>query len=245
MGKVLHYFDKLPSTNDYAAELLNNGSPEAGTIIVAGEQTKGRGRRGRSWFTDADNNLTLSVILYPQFINLNDQFYLNKLVSLAISDIIMELSIGHVAIKWPNDVYIGNNKVAGILIQNNIQSHQIQSCIIGIGLNVNQAEFPDYLPNPTSLYLETGQLFDLTTILKRLLNALSNYYAHLTVGELTYLDAMYLERLYRRHGMHRFLTPNGKLIKGRVDHVNIKGELVIVDQKEKKTSFSFNEIEFL
>lgn len=245
LGKVLHYFDKLTSTNDYANELLSTGSPEAGTTVITCEQTMGRGRRGRSWFTGVDKNLALSVILYPIFLKLNDQFYLNKLVSVAISDMVMELGIGNVSIKWPNDIYIGENKVAGILVQNNIQSNQIQSCIVGIGLNVNQVEFPDHLPNPTSLYLEKGQILDIKTILKRLLDVLSDNYAHLSAGGLTYLDALYLERLHRRLGFHCFRTSNGKEIEGRVDHVNIHGELVIVDQEGIKMKFSYNEIEFI
>ncbi|MCB0573965.1 MAG: biotin--[acetyl-CoA-carboxylase] ligase, partial [Saprospiraceae bacterium] len=177
IGKVYHRFDQLPSTNDHAAELIAKSTPPEGTVIRAASQTAGRGQFGSRWESAAGKNLTLSVILYPDWLEAGAQFHLSMATALALHDTVYSIvqnlpdesllkagepstvyrlpSTVHrppstVKIKWPNDLYLGDRKAAGILIQNSLSGAHLQSSILGIGLNVNQPEFDPSLPNPGS-----------------------------------------------------------------------------------------------
>ena len=114
-----------------------------GTLILTEDQTRGRGQMGNKWLTEKGKNLTFSIVLYPSFLRPNQHFYLTQFVSIAIQEVIQELLPDKgIKIKWPNDLYVENRKLAGILIENILSGHRIQSSILGIGLNVNQVQFP-------------------------------------------------------------------------------------------------------
>ena len=154
----IQQFDSLESTNKYC-ELLNLGETEEFTVIVAKEQTAGIGQRGNHWAAAPGQNLTFSVVLRPAFLPAADQYALTKAVSLAIVDTLAPLlpqRAEEVRIKWPNDIYVDDRKICGILINNHLQQERIAATVVGIGLNVNQRTFPDWVPNPTSLALLTG-----------------------------------------------------------------------------------------
>ncbi len=170
IGKVYLRFDELSSTNDHAAELLapehpshTKSKPAEGTVIRADSQSAGRGQFGSRWESAAGKNLTFSVILYPEWLEIEAQFYLSMAVALAVHNAVCEVYRGPlpVQIKWPNDLYLGDQKMGGILIQNSLSGARIQSSIIGIGLNVNQLHFDPDLPNPVSLASASGHAFDL------------------------------------------------------------------------------------
>ena len=145
-------FDTLPSTNQYC-ELLNLDETEEFTVIVARTQTAGIGQRGNHWEAKPDKNLTFSLVLKPTWLPVADQYQLTKAVSLGIADCLMPLIAEgdrRVRIKWPNDIYVDNNKICGILITHRITNGQIAASVVGIGLNVNQQTFPDWVPHLTT-----------------------------------------------------------------------------------------------
>lgn len=146
IGKVYQRFEVLPSTNDFAAELLSKSRPAEGTVVRADSQSAGRGQFGSRWESSAGKNLLVSIIFYPKFLEPSEQFRLNEAVALAVrSTVAQSLSRDDfdAKVKWPNDIFLNGKKVAGILIQNSLSGSEISSSIVGIGLNVNELEFPN------------------------------------------------------------------------------------------------------
>ena len=244
MGKVLIQYKSLKSTNLEAQRLLAAGPLIEGTTIVASLQTEGKGQRGNTWHSPADTNLLSSFILLPKFLLPRQQFMLNIITSLAMVDLLESLSISNVHIKWPNDIYIGKLKVAGMLIQNNISAQAIQSSIIGIGLNVNQKKFDPKLPNPTSLKLHLGYDLDLISVLKQLCYFLEKRYLQLkNDSNHTALLQQYTERLYRLGKVATYLV-EGKPVPGIIEGIDPIGKLVL-RMDDGTRVFDFQEVKFL
>ena len=143
IGKFSFHLSSIDSTNKFAHNLISKTNPIEGTAIRADEQTAGRGQFGSKWQANPRENITISIILCPKFLLVKQQFLLNAAMALGVYDFINEI-IGYsseLTIKWPNDIYVGNQKIAGILIENSIQQDVINNSIIGIGLNINQKTF--------------------------------------------------------------------------------------------------------
>jgi BirA family biotin operon repressor/biotin-[acetyl-CoA-carboxylase] ligase len=174
-GKVLLQHKSLPSTNLYLRQLLQEGPVADGTVVWALEQTAGRGQGNHVWETLPNENLTFSLLYRPAFLPAEGVFILNKMVALAILDTLQN-QLPHAAwhIKWPNDIMVNDKKVAGILIETGLRTN-VETAIIGIGINVNQRDFPG-LPHATSLLLESGERFELDTLLNQLLQHLEAGY---------------------------------------------------------------------
>ena len=171
-------FDTLPSTNQYC-ELLNLSETEEFTVIVARTQTAGIGQRGNHWEAEPGKNLTFSLVLKPTWLPIADQYQLTKAVSLGIAEYLMPLikeGDRRVRIKWPNDIYVDDKKICGILITHRIAGGQIAASVVGVGLNVNQIDFPEWVPNPTSLCLLTGQEWPLDETLEKMLDCIAYRY---------------------------------------------------------------------
>jgi len=176
IGSSLIEFEQLDSTNDYAMHLANEGNVDHGTTILAKYQTKGKGQQGKHWHAAKEKNLLMSVILNATQKNIQTQFELNAAFCSAIAHMLMEdYEIGEACIKWPNDLYIGRKKIAGILIENIIQGQQWKYAIVGIGLNVNQVQFPQVI-QATSMIHELGKKVDLVLLRKRLFVQLNKAY---------------------------------------------------------------------
>lgn len=257
IGKVYHRFDELPSTNDYALELIasakNSGvlntaksKPPEGTVIRADSQSAGRGQFGSRWEAAAGQNLTFSLILYPVRIEVQDQFYLSMALALGLFDGCAALDLPEKPmLKWPNDLYFGNRKCAGILIQNSISGKNIQSAVAGIGLNVNQQSFDPSLPNPTSLSLECGRPFDLDQLMEQLFVCLERRYLQLISGKKQEIKADYLAQLYRRGADSEFVrTGNEKVFRGVILGVADDGRLQVQTEQGLEL-FGLKEIKIL
>ena len=246
IGKVYYCFDELPSTNDWAAHLVAQPQlesvftveqstiakikPPEGTVVRAANQTAGRGQLGSRWQSSAGENLLLSVILYPNWLEVQAQFYLSMAVALGLSDVVRSLghsSLGCV-IKWPNDIYLAEKKVAGILIQNSLSGLRLQSSIVGIGLNVNQLEFSDDLPNAASLALYLGKNLDLDEVSERLFECLERRYLQLKSGNRASIKAEYEAQLWRRGVASRFVrSADGLEFEGVILGVTAQGLLQV------------------
>lgn len=231
------------STNLAAQNLLSKNKPPEGTVISTFHQFNGRGQIGSKWESEPGKNISLSVILYPIFLPANKQFLLNQAVSLAVWDFAAHYFPTAAKIKWPNDLYIGDQKVAGVLIQNAILGQILQSSVVGIGINVNQTHFVTKPPNPVSFKMLTGEDFDLPSLIAQLCEALERRYLELKNGQIVPIQTAYLENLYRFDRISTFHRADGQVFEGKICGVTASGRLLIrVGDREE--SFDLKEVGF-
>lgn len=235
-----HFFDTLASTNDTAREKCYSH----GDVIVARCQTAGRGQRGNSWSSEEGRNLMLSVVLQPSFLEAGRQFSLLQCAALAVADMLALYGLDP-RIKWTNDIYIGDRKIVGILMEQSVRGGFLERCVVGIGINVNQRTFEEWVPNPTSMVLETGEESDLREVLGRLCEALGRRYGQLCSGEFETVSADYHRIMYRLGRKSRFVLPDGGSVSGTVRGVRPTGELVVEFEDGKVDDFLFGDIRFV
>lgn len=244
VGKIVHHFENLASTNAYALELLSKSNPSEGTVISAHHQQDGRGQIGSKWESAAGKNITLSVILRPSFLPIRQQFLLNQAVALAVRDCVCQYISSSVHVKWSNDIYIKDHKVAGILIQNMLASSKINATIVGIGLNVNQKKFLTRPPNPTSLQLETGKSFQLDEIKATLFSCLEIRYLQLRRGEYQKIQQDYINYMYRYMEDALYERPDGTVFNARILGLSPIGKLILLHAKGQE-KFGMKEVKFI
>jgi len=239
--------DSVDSTNQYLQDVLRNKEVDEGFVVQALEQKSGRGYGANNWESEKGKNLTFSLLLKPVFIAPEGQFLLTQIVSLAIFDLLQEIIPNNeeIRIKWPNDIYIGNKKVAGILIQNFIKGHFIDQSIIGIGLNVNQLQFFTDAPNPVSLIRFTSKILSLTELLDRLLLHLGKYYEQSVSGQFREeIQRRYLSRLYRFWQTSVF-SVDGQNFQASIKGIGEFGRLILEHKDGHEQLYAFKEIEFV
>jgi BirA family biotin operon repressor/biotin-[acetyl-CoA-carboxylase] ligase len=246
IGKQIISLKEVDSTNLYFMDWLTRERPEEGTVIIAEHQTAGRGADGSEWESEQAMNLTFSFVLYPHFLAPDAQFYLNKVVSLGLSDLMIELLPDRqdVKIKWPNDIYIGDHKIAGTLVQNGVKGSRFDYAVVGIGLNINQEIFRGDAANPVSLKVLTGNTYDLEDILNRTLAKLDRRYDLLQQGMRQAIDQDYLSQLYRLNQLADFEF-KGKTVKAIINGVNRYGQLILHLPGEKIIECDLKEIRFV
>jgi BirA family transcriptional regulator, biotin operon repressor / biotin---[acetyl-CoA-carboxylase] ligase len=245
IGSEIIRLKETGSTNRYLMNLLDREKPLEGTVVIADYQSAGRGTDGSKWESEMGQNLTFSFILYPLFLAPEAQFYLNKIISLGLSDLVSELLPGRddIRIKWPNDIYIGNEKAAGTLIQNGVKGSGFDFSVIGIGLNVNQIEFSPEAGNPVSLQMAAHRAFNLDDILGLALSNLEYRYDQLRKGAKMVIDNNYLDRLYRFNQLAGFIY-KGESIRARITGVNQYGQLILEIPGEKIIECDLKEVKF-
>ncbi|MCD8186791.1 MAG: biotin--[acetyl-CoA-carboxylase] ligase [Rikenellaceae bacterium] len=236
----IEYYQRLTSTNDQATR----PGRKQGDVIWAEDQTRGRGQRGNYWHSEPGKNLTFSMVLFPEGMLAEEQFYLSKLVSVALIESLAEYGI-QAEIKWPNDIYIADQKVAGILIENDLLGACITRSILGVGLNVNQTEFDPVLPNPVSLRMVSGRTVDRLELLQDIIVRVLHGYQQWDRGVRERIDAAYDRSLYRRKGTHPFREPEGPVFWASIETVLPSGELVLLRDSGVKKSYLFKEVEFM
>ncbi|MEO1437270.1 MAG: biotin--[acetyl-CoA-carboxylase] ligase [Bacteroidota bacterium] len=242
IGKVFHHFESLDSTNTYALDLASKSRPAEGALIMADFQSAGRGQFGRTWESAHAENLMISVILYPTFLPADRQFCLNQAVSLGVYETLAAYPLSDVAIKWPNDLYVGDRKIGGMLIQNVLRGRHLETSVIGIGLNINQGEFARHLDRATSLRMETGQQFDRFEVLSKLAKNLEVHYLALRAGKQEELQSKYLSKLKYYNIWQRYQDTNGKQFMGKIIGVEPDGRLLVEMDNSETRSFVFQEI---
>ena len=242
IGSKIERIHELGSSNNYAAtQLLTKRLPE-GIVFVADSQVDGRGQALNKWESTPNKNLTFSILLYPEFIDIMRQFEISKVISLGVVDFLKDLT-DHVSIKWPNDIYIENCKVAGILIENSIRIDKISSCIVGIGLNINQQEFISDAPNPVSLTQITGKIYDLKASLSDLCLKIDARYDKLRQRDYRQIDADYTELLYQRGSWSSYSDENSDF-EGQILDVDHIGRLMIETRAGQVNKYHFKEVVF-
>lgn len=243
IGSHILPHEKVSSTNTVAASLLKDSTPPEGTVITASYQETGRGQPGNSWESEPGKNLLMSVILYPVMIRPADQFVISRMVSLAVYDLVSARTPS-ARIKWPNDIYVGNDKIAGILIENSIMGQTLGSSVAGIGLNVNQTEFRSGAPNPVSLKQVTGTTHYLKAITGELISLLDRRYGMVVRGEADLLDSEYHEALYRSGEWHRYSDNSGEF-EGMIERVMHDGMLQVRKRDGSSREYAFREIDYI
>ena len=237
-----NWLDKVDSTNTYCMDLASKGEPE-GLAVAAFFQENGRGQRGNSWESQFGMNLTFSLLLRPTFLRVEEQFALSKIIALSICEWIN--GNGSAAkIKWPNDIYVGDNKVCGILIENSFSGSTLDVSVIGIGLNLNQTIFPNDLPNPTSMKLICDKEFQPAKVMVELVNIIQSFYAKLKLSHKNEMDDLYLNSLYRFGNFFDFTSNEGKF-RAKIVGIQNSGELILETEVGQKLFFAFKEVSFI
>jgi BirA family biotin operon repressor/biotin-[acetyl-CoA-carboxylase] ligase len=248
IGTVFISLDSVDSTNKYAADLVAQDKAPHGTVILAHEQTAGRGQRGRTWKSAKGLDLAASVVLRPDWLNADRQFILAQAAALAVHDVVAEAMRTavdgrgeQVRIKWPNDVLIDRRKVAGILIQNELSGIKVATSIIGIGINVNSSELEAEL-HATSLRMETGLEQDLKALLIRLCQRLEHW-LDLAEAQDPELPLRYATLLWSRN---RFadMELDGAPYSARPMDVDPSGRLLVEDASGQVQAFGLDRLRF-
>lgn len=237
------YIQSTDSTNNYANQQIRLGGLPEGTVFLTYDQSAGRGQLKNTWESEPGKNLTFSMVLFPDFLEIRRQFMLSKVVVLGIYTALNKY-VDQLKVKWPNDIYVGNRKLGGILIENSIMNGLIKSSVVGIGLNVNQTVFRSDAPNPVSLQLLTNQHFDCEVVLAEVLSGINSYYELLRQEENDKIDRDYVSALYRLNEKHVFRA-QGEDFTGEIVGVNEIGQLQIRKDNGEILEFHFKEVEFL
>jgi len=234
--------DKLTSTNLFLSEMLKHQKPREGLVIIADYQEAGKGQGANTWHSHEGENLLMSLLLFPAFLSASHQFHLSRVVSVAICEVLE--SLGAVpSIKWPNDILGTGGKMAGILIEHGISGGSISHTIAGIGLNLNQSEFPEFPQAASSLFLETGRKTVPGEIAELLVQKIMAGYQSLKKGEEAALVKEYLRRLFKLGVRSRFQA-GGIVFEGMISGISEYGELVVEKEGELLT-FGHGEISLI
>ena len=246
------WLDTVDSTNDEARRRISD--LDNLSVLSASEQTAGRGQRGNTWSAAAGKNLTFTVILkyghgaLPS-VRAVDQFTISEITALTVVELLAANGM-EAKIKWPNDIYVGDRKICGILIENSVHDSFLSSSIIGVGLNVNQTEFDPSLPNPTSMFLhKNAGSIDIHEILKVYMDIFCRYvdrYLNIT-GGMSRLRRLYLSQMWRKDVPARFIdNSDGCEFEGIIRGLNQIGLIMIEDiEKGELREFAFKEISYI
>ncbi len=237
---MIYRFPRLTSTNDEAQDPKYRHAD----LIRADEQTAGRGQRGHSWQSASGENLLCTLILEPQFLRAAQQFSLLEAVALGLADALSSLGLAP-RIKWTNDMYVGDRKIAGVLIEHALCGVMLRRTVIGIGLNVNQMQFDPALPNPTSLCLETGRRFSLDEVTEALHAAVMKRYDRLAAGDAAPLHEQYVSMLWHINKEQRFRSPDGREYTATIRGAAPAGDLLLEHPDGTRTAQPFRSLEFV
>ena len=207
-------------------------------IVVAEYQTAGKGCGTNSWESERGKNLTFSMLIHPEGLPANEQFHITEVVSVALCETLESYINNKVEIKWPNDIYVGDRKICGMLIENRLQGSAIKDSIIGIGLNVNQRVFMSDAPNPVSMYQLTGQETDRDALLNQFLEV----YERVSCSKTSRFD--YRKRLFRK-GKDSLYEDKTSRFTARLTDVLPDGRLLLVDKTGQERTYAFKEVQFV
>ncbi len=247
MAPDIYWFDIIDSTNYEALRRIEGASDFS--VYAAKFQTSGRGQKGTQWESAAEKNLTFSILIKPTLLKATDQFLVSQIVALGVTKYLKGFKL-NATIKWPNDIYVDNKKICGILIEHYLSGANLSASIIGIGLNLNQKHFASDAPNPTSLSLEKGVDLDIYYELKQLLAIINSYYLRLNVKSYSLfkkeIEAQYKESLYKLNSFAFFQdVKTDEIFEAQILGVDKNACLIIEKRDGLKRSYAFKEIKFL
>jgi len=246
MRKGSKYFiilNDLDSTNNYANHLILAGQAINGTAVLAHYQHQGRGQRGNQWESAPGLNMLASFIFMPVFLPPERQFYLSKIASLALTEWLSQ-HVSDVRVKWPNDIYVGDRKIAGMLIETSVMGNNLQSAVAGIGLNLNQLIFTPSIPNPVSLKQLTGIDYHVEDVALQIWELLMEWYLKLERGMIVLIDEAYVNNLYRMNVWAEYIKDRQR-IEARIAGVDAWGRLILEKRSGERIVCAFKEISFV
>jgi BirA family biotin operon repressor/biotin-[acetyl-CoA-carboxylase] ligase len=239
--KNMIILDSVDSTNNYAMALIQKRQMAGEIAVFAKKQTNGKGRRGKQWVSNEAENITMSVVVPMQWLNVSRQFELSVAVALSCHDLFQKHILANLFIKWPNDIFINDSKAGGILIENVIKGKIWQWSVIGIGLNINQEEFEEGVVKATSLKIETERQYDVIKLAGELYGILLKRIEELKADCFENMLKEYNQKLYGRGQMVR-LKKQTAVFETEIIRVSPLGQLITKDSVER--SFNFDEVEF-
>ncbi len=242
VGKNLVFLPSCHSTNDIASEIIQNNEFIDGTVILTDHQTAGKGQRGNVWESAPGENLLMSIILKTSFVKIERQFDLSIAVAVSVFEALKVCGVSNLSIKWPNDIYINQKKIGGVLTENSILGQKMGNSIIGIGINIHQTKFEN--PRASSLVLEAPKMaFERETIIEKICEFLEYNLSLLKEGKTDLLEKKYSENLFALNEQRMFKTSEG-IVEGKIIGVTENGLLKIISQNKEKY-YNIKEIEYL
>lgn len=236
--------EEVESTNTYLMDLLKQTNVEEGTIISAGFQTAGRGMGKNIWSSERGKNATFSIVLYPDFLKIEDQFLITQAISIGVLNWIRSaLPQKQITIKWPNDILVEKKKICGILAQSSIQGSKLQFVVAGIGMNVNQNDFGELNSTATSVYNESSRNYSTDQVIREIRKEIFEQYELLINKKHHLIQEKYLKELYLLNEKHDF-NCEGECFKGMILGVNHFGQLQIEDSFGKIRTFNTKEVAY-
>jgi BirA family transcriptional regulator, biotin operon repressor / biotin---[acetyl-CoA-carboxylase] ligase len=242
-SNIFIILNDIDSTNNYANHLIHAGQAVNGTAVLAHYQHQGRGQQGNHWESAAGLNMLASIVLMPFFLPPEKQFYLSKIASLALTEWLSTI-VQQVTVKWPNDIYVGDSKIAGMLIETSVMGNNLHSAVAGIGLNLNQVTFSPSLPNPVSLKQLTGLDYDVEDVALQIWERCMAWYAKLEQGMTKMIDEAYVNNLYRMNVWAEYIKDN-QLFEARIAGVDAWGQLILERRSGENIVCAFKEIAFV
>ncbi len=243
-NRLIERVEVVDSTNSYLKKLVYDQRPEEGSMVIAEFQSAGRGQMGNGWSSEVGKNLLLSIVIYPDGLLANEQFIISRMASLAVKNCLDQF-VDDIRIKWPNDIFWKDKKIAGMLIENDVQGKYIQNSVIGIGININQQGFPEDLPNPVSLWQITGTDNDIDNIADIFVREFFLLYREFQDGKTTQIEDEYMLDLYRVNDYYWFKDEGGSF-KAKIKEVMPSGHLVLETMDEGDLrQYAFKEVSFI
>lgn len=239
-GKEIIHLSDIDSTNNFAAKLLSENLCQNGAVIMADVQTQGKGQRGNVWLSESGKNLLSSFVFKPDNLSVERQTVLTWATSLSLLETLRKFNI-EARVKWPNDILINGKKIAGILIENQLQGNRINCSIIGIGLNINQTSFSEL--NATSLILETNKKVEPRTFLNFLANEMNEQFDFLKSSSFDFLKNEYESHLYQMNEQKKYKDDFGEFF-GKIIGTTDDGKLVI-EKSNTIVTYALKEVAFL
>ena len=237
---MIYHLGTTTSTNDDARD----AKYRHGDIVWAEHQTAGRGQRGHKWLSPEGENLTFTMVVEPHFLPVAEQFLLCEAMSVALTDTFAAYGID-TRIKWTNDIYAGDRKLEGVLIEHNYSGQTLSRSLLGIGINVNQTKFDPSLPNPVSMAQLTSRRYDRREVLETFERCMLARYEQFERGEREALQRDYRDHMYGLGQRRPFRRPDGSLTHGIIEGVRTSGELMLRHDDGSLGEYLFKEIEFV
>ena len=237
---MIYHLGTTTSTNDDARD----AKYRHGDIVWAEHQTAGRGQRGHKWLSPEGENLTFTMVVEPHFLPVAEQFLLCEAMSVALTDTFAAYGI-ETRIKWTNDIYAGDRKLEGVLIEHSYSGATLSRSLLGIGINVNQTDFDPSLPNPVSMAQLTGRRYDRREVLETFERCMLARYEQLERGDREALQRDYRDHMYGLGQRRPFRRPDGSLTHGIIEGVRTSGELMLRHDDGSLGEYLFKEIEFV
>lgn len=233
----------VESTNVFLKDMLLKFPVEHMTVVTAETQTKGRGQMGTSWESETGKNLLFSLLVFPHPLKLTESFFLSHAVSLSLYEVLQRRQIPNLSIKWPNDLYVGDAKLGGILIENSYRSNIMKHAVIGVGLNVNQEVFSDLLPQAISMKKILGTSVNREILLAELLENMEEKINHCQPNHFDELLEKYTSHLYRLEVPTNFVDADQKEFTGKIMGVTRQGKLRVELENKTLRNFGLKEIQ--